>query len=98
VSVPTDDYGIECLVEAFRTLGYEECEDGRLEEGHERIALYLSTFLYTHAARQLSNGQWTSKLGRLEDIEHDSPEDVAEGVYGDVQRFMRRRRTGTAEA
>ena len=50
----------------------------------------------THAARQLPNGKWTSKLGKAEDVEHESPEDVAGGVYGEVVQFMRRPRPSGA--
>ena len=46
--------------------------------------------MYTHAARQLPNGKWTSKLGRDIDIEHDSVDDIAGSVYGEVLRLMRR--------
>jgi hypothetical protein len=51
---------------------------------------YGSSWFYTHAARQLPTGKWTSKLGKAEDIEHDSPDDVAGGIYGEVVLFMRR--------
>jgi hypothetical protein len=61
-----------------------------LEPGFEKVVLYGSALLYTHAARQLPNGKWTSKLGALADIEHDTPEDVAGGVYGEVAGFMKR--------
>ncbi|MCG8587287.1 MAG: hypothetical protein MI757_21490 [Pirellulales bacterium] len=46
--------------------------------------------MYTHAARQLPDGRWTSKLGKAEDIEHDSANDVAGGLYGEVVEFMKR--------
>jgi len=71
-------------------LGYEPCDDDRLEVGFERVALYGNSFCYTHAARQLPDGRWTSKLGKREDVEHDSPEDVAGGIYGEVVQFMKR--------
>ena len=49
-----------------------------------------------HAARQVPNGKWASKMGDLADIEHDSPE-VVEGVlYGTVQRYMFRKRKASA--
>jgi hypothetical protein len=57
---------------------------------HERTVGYGSSFLYTHAARQLPNGKWTSKLGKGEDIEHDTPDDVSGGIYGEVVEIMRR--------
>ena len=44
----------------------------------------------THAARQLPNGWWTSKLGPSFDIEHATPEAVAGGVYGDPVLFLSR--------
>jgi len=56
----------------------------------EKVALYGSFLFYTHAARQLPDGRWTSKLGRLEDIEHDTPDDVAGGLYREVAQFMKR--------
>ena len=64
--------------------------DTGLESGFVKVALYGSNLFYTHAARQLPNGKWTSKLGRGEDIEHDSPDDVAAGVYGAVLGVMKR--------
>jgi hypothetical protein len=85
-----DDYGLGILVEAFHDMGFEECGDGEVEAGYEKVALYGSGFFYTHASRQLSSGKWTSKLGRSEDIEHDSPDDLTEGIYGEVQQYMRR--------
>jgi hypothetical protein len=42
------------------------------------------------------NGKWTSKLGNEEDIEHDTPESVAGGLYGDVVLIMKRKRTATS--
>lgn len=88
--VPADSYGLEALELAFRSLGYEPCPDGTAEAGVEKVALYARGQFYTHTARQLPSGRWTSKLGRLEDIEHDTPDDVAGGVYGDVASFMKR--------
>jgi hypothetical protein len=90
VKVSRDHHGIGALEEAFHGLGYEECPDARQEQGFEKIALYGSGLMYTHAARQLASGAWTSKLGKAEDIEHDSPDDVAAGVYGEVVGFMKR--------
>jgi hypothetical protein len=45
----------------------------------------------THAARQLDNGRWTSKLGELEDIEH-SLRDLEGAAYGTVVQVMKRPR------
>jgi hypothetical protein len=90
VEVADDDAGIAALEVAFESLGYKECPNSSLEVGFEKVALYGSSLFYTHAARQLASGKWTSKLGRSEDIEHDTPDDVAGGLYGEVVQFMRR--------
>jgi hypothetical protein len=85
------DCGVGDLVAAFQTLGFMDCEDQDLIAGFERIAIYArSQFEYTHAARQLPFGKWTSKLGPLVLIEHDTPQDVAGGLYGNIFQFMMR--------
>ena len=96
---PDDDFGLAALEQVFRTLGYESCgTEVSLEPGFVKVALYGSGLLYTHAARQLPNGKWTSKLGRGEDIEHDAPDDVAGGVYGVVMGVMKRRAASSGGA
>jgi hypothetical protein len=84
------DHGIAVLEQAFRALGFSDCEGEQLEPGFEKVALYGSTLIYTHIARQLPSGEWTSKLGRSADIEHETPDDVAGGIYGEVVQFMKR--------
>jgi hypothetical protein len=57
----------------FATLGYQPCGNNfTLEPGYDKVALYIdpTTSRPTHMARQLPDGTWTSKLGRLEDIAH----------------------------
>jgi hypothetical protein len=61
-----------------------------LEVGFEKIALYATPDGEpTHAARQLLNGKWTSKLGRWQDIEHELDGLVGE-LYGTVRRILKR--------
>lgn len=61
------------------------------EKKFEKIAIYVNAYnKSTHAARQLSSGRWTSKLGRLEDIEHATVEGLYRSDYGAVAVFMRR--------
>ena len=86
----SDQFGIGALEQAFLFLGYKQCADSMLEDGFEKVALYGSLSLYTHAARQLPNGRWTSKLGNGEDIEHEIPDNVGGGLYGEVVQFMKR--------
>jgi hypothetical protein len=93
VPVTPGDYGIGVLEQLFKALGFASCAmDMRHEPDSEKVALFGDALDSTHAARQLPNGGWTSKLGQAEDIEHDSPHDVAGGVYGEVVRVMRKKR------
>jgi len=88
---PAEGCGVAALLRAFVALGYTPCgRDTALESGSVKVALYGSESIYTHAARQLPSGKWTSKLGKGEDIEHDTPEDVAGGLYGEVVAIMKR--------
>jgi hypothetical protein len=81
---------IEAFVEAYRSLGFEPCRSRRLEQGFEKVAIYAdASGAPTHAARQLPDGRWTSKLGQYEDIEH-SLRGLSHGAYGTVRRVLRR--------
>ena len=90
---PSNQSPIDSVVELFLVSGYEVCGDGSLEDGYEKVAIYVKDDEATHAARQLSDGRWTSKLGKYEDIEHDSLEALQGdgfGEYGSVALFMAR--------
>ena len=83
---------LEAFVLAYESLGYVRCADKSLEPGIEKVALYASAQGEpTHAARQLPNGEWTSKLGKIEDIEHKL-EGLIGSEYGSVVAFLKRRR------
>jgi hypothetical protein len=81
---------ISAFVAAYETRGFVECENGDLEHGYEKIAIYAINGRPQHAARQLGNGAWTSKLGDWWDIEHATVEGVESNSYGDVAVFMKR--------
>ncbi len=87
---------VQAYVRAFASIGFEPCENGDLEPGIEKVALFVDgNRIPVHMARQLANGRWTSKLGEWEDIEH-----VLEGLsgtpgYGTVMQFLRRHAEGT---
>ena len=79
------------FVAAFATVGFEPCPDAAVEPGYEKVAIYTLDGLPTHAARQLPNGRWTSKLGPSFDIAHTL--DALDGpVYGAPALFLRRTR------
>lgn len=83
---------IEAYVKLFRALGFEPSGDSKPEPGFEKIALYAKNGEFTHVARQLESGTWTSKLGMLEDIEHNDLDSLASDSYGRPLVFLRRRR------
>lgn len=81
---------IESFVAAFRTMGYGSCESPEVEPGVEKIAVFADAAQKPkHAARQLQNGRWTSKLGGLEDIEHEL-EALQGSDYGTVAKILSR--------
>ncbi|HYV35445.1 MAG TPA: hypothetical protein VE988_07065, partial [Gemmataceae bacterium] len=80
---------LDAFVAAFATLGYVPCFGADFEPGFEKVALFAIGAVPTHAARQLPNGRWTSKLGFREDIEHDL-QTVSGEAYGDVVLLLKR--------
>lgn len=89
------EFTLEAYVQTFISLGYTPCDSDEMELGFEKIAIYVNPQgIPTHAAKQLSNGRWTSKLGRSEDIEH-SLEGLENSIYGSVAQVLRRPATGS---
>ncbi len=81
---------------AFGLLGYVPCEREDVEPNFEKIALFADAAdVPKHAARQLKTGRWTSKLGRMEDIEHDL-RDLEGSVYGRIVLILKRAVTASA--
>lgn len=84
------DETIEAFIICFQKLGYTICHTDALEDGYEKVAIYTSDEGEpTHAARQLSTGRWTSKLGDYNDIEH-SLHGLDGEEYGTIQVFLKR--------
>ena len=85
---------LEAWVELFAREGYSPAENGEIEPGVEKIAIYanLKDFSPSHVAK--SDGTtWKSKLGRLQDISHvslDLLEGPGDNDYGFVQRILQR--------
>jgi hypothetical protein len=90
-----EGHSLEALISAFEQLGYALTENDVLESECEKVALYVDNDgLWTHAAKQCADGTWTSKLGNLEDIVHQTPQALCgpDPAYGKVACFMKRRR------
>jgi hypothetical protein len=86
-------YTVEALIKAYATVGFSVSAAGSLQPDTDKIALYAKDAVkYQHAARQLKDGRWSSKLGKLEDITHDSPDALANAGYGGVVGYLERAR------
>ena len=87
---------VDVVVGGLATVGYERCEDGLLEDGVEKVAIYASGEYFQHIARQLPSGKWTSKLGSQYDTEHELEALTSTAnrggpvQYGEVVAYMRR--------
>jgi hypothetical protein len=90
---------MDAFVQAYQTLGFEVCFSNALESSIEKVALYGQSrngiVIPTHAALQLENGAWTSKLGDCEDIEHAVVDDVNGPQYGRPLIYLKRPRAST---
>jgi hypothetical protein len=70
-NVPREET-IQAFMQAYGLQGYSQISDPTLESGKQKIAIYTDrNGTPTHAARQLPDGWWASKLGHLHDIEHE---------------------------
>lgn len=88
--------GLPCLAtvgvleQLFRREGYERCPSLDAEPGREKIAIYGDEREAQHVARQLSSGEWTSKMGVLADVSHPDPRAVEAPLFGTIQVIMSR--------
>jgi hypothetical protein len=80
---------LRAFIRAFESLSYQRCELGDLEAGFEKVAIYALDGKPAHAARQLADGRWTSKLGRDIDIAH-SLSGLEGPAYGQVAIYLKR--------
>lgn len=81
---------VDAFVRLFESLGYTKCENTAYEPQYGKIVIYAKDGRPTHAARQLDDEGWTSKLGRLEDITHKTLESLEDSTYGIPHTVMRR--------
>jgi hypothetical protein len=87
--VPREN-SVEAWMLALETYGFSRCEDGSLQEGMDKIAIYFNAQSESvHFALQLTSELWTSKIGQWEDISHEL-EGLTGARYGRVIGFMSR--------
>jgi hypothetical protein len=76
----------------FENHDYSLAENSEFELGYEKVVFYSDDkAIPQHFARQLPNGKWTSKIGDLNDIEHDTLECLVSPLYGRLGLVLKRR-------
>lgn len=88
VDIPREE-NVRAFILLFESLGYIKCDNGNHEPEYQKVAIYALNDKPTHAARQLDNGMWTSKLGRQIDVQHNL-NNISGGVYGEVVQFLKK--------
>lgn len=85
-----DELTLGAFVAAFTVLGFEQCSSRDPEYGYSKIAIYVDgKGTPKHAARQLKDGYWSSKLGEEHDIRHEFH--ALDGLeYGTAKVIMER--------
>lgn len=70
---------LDSFIACYELLGYQNCEkNSNYEEGYEKVAIFTTPYgIPTHAAKQVDDKFWKSKLGPHHDIEH-----LLEGLSG----------------
>ena len=83
------EFSVASLTLLFQKMGYEICGSGSFETGYEKVAIFALSGQAKHAARQLPDGTWTSKVGKNIDIEH-ALEGLEGPFYGQIEVILRR--------
>ncbi len=81
---------LSAFIAAYKQLGFRPCPTAAYEPEFEKIALYMKDGSPRHAAKQLPNGLWSSKLGSSVDIQH-TLDALNGGPYGEHAVYMKRR-------
>lgn len=82
---------MQSFIELYQLVKYKVCVDGSVEVGFEKIAIFAHlNGEPSHAARQLPNGNWTSKMGPWHDVEHTLNSMNNSVGYGNAIVFMSR--------
>ena len=95
------DVTFDAFVLAYQTKGFNRCQDGILEPELEKVALFGRNrgdgqVVPTHAAIQLPDGRWASKLGKCEDVHHATLDALNSPAYGAPVLYLSRARTKPA--
>ena len=78
--LPREDFSLDNYIRCFRWMGFVDCDDGECVDNVEKIAVFVDgDGDFSHVARQLADGWWSSKLGFFEDLSHRALEDLLDG-------------------
>jgi hypothetical protein len=85
----------ECTLESFinlyKLIGYEVCDDESFEKDYDKIVIFTDKDnIPTHAAKQIDDTFWSSKLGEYHDVSH-SKFSIEGGNYGSFNVIMKRK-------
>lgn len=81
---------LEAFIKFYESFDFEKCDNGEYDEAYLKIAIYTKNEIPQHAARQLNENMWTSKLGPSNDVRH-TLKSMSNGYYGNVAQFMRKK-------
>ncbi len=84
-------YSIVAYIQVYESIGYIKCDNENLEEGYEKVAVFGKKHIPTHAAKQLSSGLWSSKLGKDIDVSH-TIDGIENGLYGNIVQYLKRKK------
>ena len=84
------EYTLEAFIQAYATFGFTVCDNTELEFGFEKVVIYGNSSTPEHAARQLPNARWTSKIGEYEVIEHDLNAFDGGKYFGNIIAILKR--------
>jgi len=92
---------VSAIRKLFEKVGYtEESHNTELERDQEKVVFFLEDDgSPLHFAKQLPDGRWSSKLGRSNDITHNTLEDIAgQDAYGTRGLILKRRKMESKQA
>lgn len=80
---------LKAVLAMYSSFGYSICSSGEIETGFQKVAIYVKDGQPKHAAKQLTNGRWASKIGPHVDFEHPL-DPLNGGWYGNVEYILRK--------
>lgn len=87
------EYTLAAYARVFEIHGYKACDNSDFEQEYEKIAIFIDKAGDpSHISRQTASGEWMSKIGELEDIEHHVLNALEGEAYGTVVQIMKRPR------